>query len=50
MFGRNIDKKKIEIKTRVEHFLFMAFNYFYIGIWFYMKLEDVSEIFPILML
>ncbi len=32
----------------MEHFLFMTFNYFYIGIWSYMKLEDVLEVLPML--
>lgn len=30
VFGRNIDMNKMEIRARVEHFLFMAFNYFYL--------------------
>jgi hypothetical protein len=36
----------MEVGARVEHFLSKVFNYFYIVIWSYMKLEDVLEIFP----
>jgi hypothetical protein len=36
----------MEVGARVEHFLFKVFNYFYIVIWFYMKLEDGLEVFP----
>jgi hypothetical protein len=32
MFGRIIDKSKVEVKVGVEHFFSMAFNYFFIGI------------------
>jgi hypothetical protein len=46
VFGRNIDKSKVEVKARVKYFLFNAFNYFYIPIWSCMKLEDVLEVFP----
>jgi hypothetical protein len=49
MFGKNIDRSEVEAKTRVEHFLSQAFKYFYIVIWFYMKLEDVLEVRPMLM-
>ncbi len=34
------------MKVEVEHFVFMAFNYFYIGIWSSMKLGDVVEVLP----
>ncbi len=33
IFTRNIDRSKVEVKVRVEHFLSMTFNYFYIGMW-----------------
>jgi hypothetical protein len=46
VFGRNIDKSKMEVKARVKTFLFNAFNYFYIAIWSCMKLEDVLEVLP----
>ncbi len=39
---------KVEMKVGVEHFLFKVFNYFYIVIWFCMKLEDVLEVLPML--
>jgi hypothetical protein len=38
----------MEMKVGVEHFLFKAFNYFYIAIWFYVKFEDVLEVLPML--
>jgi hypothetical protein len=50
MFGKNIDRNKMEAKTRVEHFLFQAFKYFYIVILSCMKLGDVLEVLPMLML
>jgi hypothetical protein len=50
MFGRNIDKSKIEIRVGVEHNLSNVFKNFYIAIWSCMKLEDVLEVLPILML
>jgi hypothetical protein len=49
VFGKNVDKTKVEIKVRAEHFLNKAFQKFHITIWSYMKLEDVLEIFPMLM-
>jgi hypothetical protein len=50
MFGKNIDRNKVEVKTRVEHFLSRAFNYFYIVILTCMKLGDVLEVLPMFML
>ncbi len=50
MFGKNIDKKTVEVKIRVEHFVFQAFKYFYIVILSYMKLGDVLEVFHMFML
>jgi hypothetical protein len=38
----------MEVLAGVEHFLLKASNYFYITIWFYVKLEDVLEVFPML--
>ncbi len=32
------------MKARVEHFLSIAINYFYIKIWSCMKLEDVLKV------
>jgi len=49
MFGKNIDISKVEIRAGVEHFLSNAFKRFYIVIWYYMKLEDVLEVLPMLM-
>ncbi len=48
VFRKNINKRKMEVLARVEHFLLKAFNYFYIAIWFYVKFEDVLEVFPML--
>ncbi len=33
IIGRNINKSKMEMKARAEHFLCETFNYFYIIIW-----------------
>ncbi len=49
VFGRNIDKSKIEVRVVVEHFLVNAFQKFYIIIWSCMKLKDVLEVLPMLM-
>jgi hypothetical protein len=48
MFGRNIDKNKVEVRTRVKHFLAHAFEKFYIIIWYCIKLEDVLKVLPML--
>ncbi len=50
MFGRNVDKAKVEVIIRVEDFLVKPFEKFYVTIWSCMKLEDVLEVFPMLML
>jgi hypothetical protein len=50
MFGKNVDKTKMEIKVEVVNFLSKAFQKFHIAIWSCVKLEDVLEIFPMLML
>jgi hypothetical protein len=42
------DKSKIKVKVGVKHFLAHAFENFYIVIWYCMKLEDVLEVFPML--
>ncbi len=49
MFGINIDSMKVEVRARVEHFLSMAFENFYIRIWSCMKLEDVLKALPMVM-
>jgi hypothetical protein len=49
MFGKNIDRSKIEVRIRVEHFFVNAFKKFHITIWSYMKLKDVLEVPPMLM-
>ncbi len=38
IFGKNIDKRKVEVKARIKNFLSNAFNCFYIAIQFCMKL------------
>jgi len=50
MFGRNIDGSNVKVNVEVEHFLSMTFNYFYMGDESCMKLEDVLEVFRMLML
>jgi hypothetical protein len=49
MFGRIVDKAKVEVKVRVEDFLVKAFEKFYITIWSCMKFEDVLEVLPMFM-
>jgi hypothetical protein len=49
MFGKNINMNKMEVRTRMQHFFFHAFKYFYIAIWSCMKLEDVLEVLHMLM-
>jgi len=41
-----LKNSKVEMKVGVEHFLSTTFNYFYITIWFCIKLEDALEVFP----
>ncbi len=50
VFGRNVDKAKMEVKARVEDFLVKAFEQIYITIWSCMKLEDVLEVLLVTML
>jgi hypothetical protein len=47
VFGRNVNKTKMEVRVGVENFL--AFEMFYITIWSCMKFEDVLETLPMLM-
>jgi hypothetical protein len=49
MFGRNVDKAKVEVKVGVEDFFAKAFEKNYITIWSCMKLDDVLEVFPMFM-
>jgi len=49
VFGKNVDKTKMEVKDEVENFMSKAFQKFHIAIWSYMKLEDVLKVFPMLM-
>ncbi len=49
MFGRIIDKSKVEVRVGVEQFLSNVLKELYIAIWSYMKLEDVLEVLPMLM-
>ncbi len=48
VFGRNIDRNKVEVRAEVENFLSIALKYFYIAIWSCMKLEDMLEVLPML--
>jgi hypothetical protein len=41
VFGRNVEKAKVEVKVRVEDFFVKAFEKFHITIWSCMKVEDV---------
>jgi hypothetical protein len=50
MFGRNVDKAKMEVRVGVEDFLAKTFEKFYIVIWSCMKLEDVLGVLPMFML
>ncbi len=49
VFGKNVDKTKVEVRAKVENFLNEAFKKFHIAIWSCMKLEDVLKILPMLM-
>ncbi len=49
MFGRNVNKAKVEIRAKMEDFLAKAFEKFYVAIWSCMKLEDVLEVFQMFM-
>jgi hypothetical protein len=49
MFGRNVDKAKVEVKARVEDFFAKALENIYVAFWSFMKLEDVLEVFPMVM-
>jgi len=46
VFGRNINKSKVEVRTGIKHFLSNVFLKFYIVIWSWMKLEDVLKVLP----
>jgi len=48
--GINIDSIKVELRAKVQHFFIHAFKKFYIGIWSYMLIEDVMEVFTLLLL
>jgi len=48
VFGRNIDRNKVEVRVGVENFLSIVLKYFYITIWSCMKLEDMLEVLPML--
>jgi hypothetical protein len=49
VFKRNVNKAKVEVRARVEDFLAKAFEKFYVAIWSCMKLKDVLEVLPMLM-
>jgi hypothetical protein len=50
MFRKIVDKTKVEIKVGMENIVNKAFQKFHIAIWSCMKLEDVLEVLPMLML
>jgi hypothetical protein len=50
VFAKNIDGSNVKVKIKVEHFFPTTFNYFYMGNGSCMKLENVLEIFQVLML
>jgi len=50
VFGKNVDKTKVEVGARVENFLATTFQKFYIVIWSCLKFEDVLEVYLMLML
>ncbi len=49
MFGKYVDKTKVEVRAGVENFLSKAFQKFHIAIWSCMKLDDVLEVLSMLM-
>jgi hypothetical protein len=49
VFGRNVDKTKMEVKVGVENFLVKAFEEIYVAIWSCMKLENVLKVLPMFM-
>jgi hypothetical protein len=49
VFGRNVDRAKVEVRVGAEIFLSKAFEKFNVTIWSCMKLEDVLEVLPMLM-
>jgi hypothetical protein len=49
VFGRNVDKAKVEVRTGVEDFFAKTFEKNYVTIWPYMKLENMLEVLPMLM-
>jgi hypothetical protein len=50
VFGKSVNKTKVEVKAEVENFLNKAFQKFHIAIWSCMKLEDVLEVLLMFML
>jgi hypothetical protein len=46
----NIDICKLESRVGVQHVFFLAFKKSHVAIWSYMLLEDVMQIFPLLVL
>jgi hypothetical protein len=49
VFGKIVNKTKVEVRARVENFPIKAFQTFHITIWSCMKLEDVLEVLPMFM-
>jgi hypothetical protein len=50
VLGKSVNKTKVGVKAKMENLLSKAFQKFHITIWSYMKLEDVLEVLPMLML
>jgi len=50
VFGRNVDKAKVEVRVGAEDFLMKTFEKFYVAIWSYMKLGNVLGVLPMFML
>jgi len=49
VFGKNVDKTKVEVRVGMEKIFSKKFQKFHIKIWCCMKLEDVLNILPMLM-
>jgi len=49
VFGKNVDKTKVEVRAKVQSFLNETFQKFHIAIWSCMKLEDVLGVVPMFM-
>ncbi len=50
LFGRNVDKAKVEVRMERKIFLRRHLKKNYVATWSYMKLEDVLEVLSMFML